>query len=126
MLIVSIISLVAAWKIFTKAGKPGWAAIIPLYNIYVMLQIIKKPGWWILLFLIPYVNIVMAVLLAIGLAKAFGKSVVFGIVFLMIIPVGQFIIAFGDSKYVYGASTPAEKKVEPAATTPSATPEVKA
>src|ERR1700748_439146 len=52
-LIISVIMIIAHWKIFEKAGKPGWAAIIPIYNIIVLLEIIGKPVWWIIMFLIP-------------------------------------------------------------------------
>src|SRR5215470_14508882 len=66
------------WKVFQKAGKPGWAAIIPIYNIIILLQIAGKPLWWIVLYFIPFVNIVAVVLVSIELAKRFGKGVAFG------------------------------------------------
>ena len=59
-LAVMIFMIVVMWKIFTKAGKPGWAAIVPIYNIIIMLEIAGKPLWWIILFFIPFVNIVIA------------------------------------------------------------------
>lgn len=48
--------IIAMWRIFTKAGQPGWAAIIPFYNIYVLMKVVGRPGWWLILFLIPLVN----------------------------------------------------------------------
>src|SRR5262249_49767145 len=69
----------AMWRVFQKAGKPGWAAIIPIYNIIVLLEITGKPLWWIVLFFIPIVNLVAAVLVSLTLAKRFGKGVGFGI-----------------------------------------------
>ena len=124
LLVISIVSLVAAWRIFTKAGQPGWAAIIPFYNLYILLKIIQKPVWWIILFLIPYVNIVMAFLMGVGLAKAFGKSAVFGIFLIAIIPIGPFIIAFDNSKYLYGkgASVPQKPAEETPPTPPTPAP----
>jgi hypothetical protein len=60
-LIIWLISVIGMWKIYEKAGKPGWAAIVPIYNIIVLLEIIGKPVWWLLLFLVPCVNIIFAV-----------------------------------------------------------------
>lgn len=98
-LAVVILVIAALWKVFTKAGKPGWAAIIPIYNFIVMLQIAGKPVWWILLFLIPVVNLVVLILMYVGLARNFGKGVGFalGLIFLGIIFLP--ILAWGDAKY---------------------------
>ncbi len=93
-----IISAIAAmWKVFVKAGQPGWAAIVPLYNIYVMTQIAGRPAWWIVLFFIPVVSIVAAIILYVDIAKAFGKGVGFAIG--MIFLVGWYILGFGDATY---------------------------
>ena len=62
-LAVIVLLVAAAWKVFTKAGKPGWAALIPIYNIVVMLQMTGRPVWWILLLLVPLVNLVVAFLI---------------------------------------------------------------
>src|SRR4051794_4395636 len=77
--LVFIISIVALWKLFTKAGKPGWAAIVPIYNLIVLLEIAGKPAWWIILMLIPLVNFIIAIILFIALAESFGKGAGFGI-----------------------------------------------
>ena len=69
-----IFGIVTMWKIFSKAGKPGWASLIPIYNLFVMLDIAGKPAWWFLLFLIPFVNIVAAILVIASLACNFGKG----------------------------------------------------
>ena len=75
-----IIAVIAGiWQVFVKAGKPGWACLIPIYNIIVMLEIAQKPVWWIVLLLIPLVNIVIAVMINIAIAEKFGKGVGFGI-----------------------------------------------
>ncbi len=62
------------WKIFTKAGKPGWASLVPIYNIVVLLEITGKPIWWILLFLIPGVNLIMQIIVINELSQRFGKG----------------------------------------------------
>ena len=92
--------IVAEWKIYTKAGQPGWAVLIPIYNFYVLLKIVGKPGWWLLLMLIPLVNIVIAIYVIHLLSKSFGHGVGFtlGLLFLSIIFYP--ILGFGDSKYV--------------------------
>lgn len=97
--VVTIIVLVSSWVIFTKAGRPGWAAIVPIYNVWVLLEIVKKPWWWILLLLIPIVNIVVAVLITHELSMRFGKGGWFTVGLLLLPFVFYPILAFGDSKY---------------------------
>ena len=72
------------WKVFTKSGEPGWASIIPIYNIIVMLKIAGKPGWWVLLFLVPVVNLVIGIIAMAAVAARFGKGAGFvvGLIFL--------------------------------------------
>jgi hypothetical protein len=102
VLYVALIALmiVSMWKIFTKAGKPGWACIIPIYNIIVLLEIVGKPWWWLLLMLLPFVNIVLAIWMLNLLSKSFGHGVGFtlGLLFLgfIFIPV----LGLGESKYI--------------------------
>lgn len=79
IIIFGVIPLIGLWKIFEKAGKPGWAAIVPIYNIIVMLEIVNKPLWWIVLFIIPCANIIVSVIVAIELAKKFGQGAGFAI-----------------------------------------------
>ncbi|MFQ5540432.1 MAG: DUF5684 domain-containing protein [Candidatus Binatia bacterium] len=99
-LVIIVLVIAAVWKVFVKADQPGWAAIIPLYNIYIILKIAGRPGWWLLLFLIPLVNIIIIFIVYIDLAKSFGKSAGFGIglVFLGIIFFP--ILGFGDAEYI--------------------------
>ena len=91
--------VISFWKIFEKAGKPGWAAIIPIYNLVVWCEIIKKPGWWALLMMIPYVGIIWHVWATNLLVKKFGKDEGFtvGCVFLPF--VFYPILAFGDARF---------------------------
>ena len=87
------------WMTFVKAGKPGWACLIPIYNGIVLLEIAGKPIWWIFLYFIPFVNIVIAVLVSIDLAKKFGKEAGFA-VGLVLLPFIFFpILGFGDARY---------------------------
>ena len=99
-LAVGIFLLIADWKLYEKAGKPGWAVLIPIYNVIVLLQIVNRPIWWIVLYLIPIVNIVVAIILIFDLAKAYNQSVGFGfgLLFLPIIFIP--ILGFGSAEYV--------------------------
>lgn len=101
-LAVIVLILASMWKLFEKANKPGWAAIVPIYNIIVLLEIVKKPVWWIVLFLIPIVNFVIAIIIYIELAKAFGKSAGYGIGLLLLGFIFLPMLAFSDAEYQYG------------------------
>lgn len=100
-----IFMIATGWKIFEKAGKPGWAVLVPIYNIVVFLEIVKKPIWWIILFLIPIVNFVIMIMLYIELAKVFGKDTGFAVGLILLGFIFMPILAFGDAKYI-GAETP--------------------
>ncbi|TAN38934.1 MAG: signal peptidase I [Verrucomicrobia bacterium] len=96
-LIVLIIA--AMWRIFTKAGQPGWAALIPIYNVYVMLQVAGKPGWWLILFFIPIVNLVIAIITVAALGAKFGKGVGF-VIGLILLPIVFYpMLGFGRAQY---------------------------
>jgi hypothetical protein len=100
MLVFWLAAIVALWKVFVKAGQPGWAAIVPFYNVYVLLKVAGRPGWWLLLFLIPVVNWVISIVVSIDVAKAFGKDVVFGVIGLWLFSfIGYLMLGFGDATY---------------------------
>jgi hypothetical protein len=105
VLVILVIYIAALWKMFTKAGQPGWAAIIPIYNTYIIQKIVGRPGWWVLLYFIPIAQIVIWVINSIDLAKSYGKDSTFGIVLnflvpiLIGIPVGFLILGFGKAEY---------------------------
>ena len=99
-LIVIVISIVAMWKIFTKAGKPGWAAIVPFYNLYTLFEIAWGKGILFLLTLIPVVNFIVLIIVYIKLAKAFGKGTGFGLGLVFLSLIFQLILAFGPAQYI--------------------------
>ncbi len=104
-LVFVILVIASLWIVFKKAGKPGWAAIIPIYNLIVMLEIAHKPTWWVFGIFIPFVNIITSILVTYEFAKAFGKDVGFTIG-LMVLPFIFYpILAFGKSTYVYSESS---------------------
>lgn len=96
-----VLSIIATWKMFEKADEPGWKSIIPLYNSYTLCRIAGRNGWWFLGLAVPFANIVILLIIAIDLAKHFGKSTVFGVVALWLFSlIGYFILGFGDAKYL--------------------------
>ena len=95
----TVVVVAAMWKVFTKAGKPGWAAIIPIYNVVIILQIAGKPLWWLILMLIPLVNIIVFIIVSIALAQNFGKGAGFGVGLALLGFIFYPILGFGDARY---------------------------
>lgn len=107
VLAMMVVAIIGIWKVFVKAGQPGWAVLIPIYNAYILLKIAGKPGWWLLLFLIPMVNMVIGILVAIDVAKAFGQSPVFGVVLLFLLAgIGYLVLGFGNYRYTRPLAAP--------------------
>jgi hypothetical protein len=99
-ILIAIFMIAALWKVFTKAGRPGWAAIIPIYNAYVQIKIVGRPGWWLILLFIPLANIVVSLVLAFDLAKSFGKGGAFGFFGLWLFGIiGYPMLGFGSATY---------------------------
>ena len=118
-LVVLLILIIGTWRLFTKAGKPGWAAIVPFYNAYTLLKIAGRPGWWLVLLLIPVVNLVIGFIVAIDLARAFGRGTLFGIFGLFLFsPVGYAILGFGNARYLGPGGGPAEPAEDASDTEP--------
>lgn len=102
IILFSVFMIVCQWIIYQKAGKPGWAAIIPIYSTLVLLEIIRKPWWWLLLMFIPVVNIVFAIWAINLLAKSFGKNEGFTIGLILLPIIFYPILAFDNSaQYIY-------------------------
>ena len=98
-LLVMGVIFAGLWKIFTKAGKPGWAAIIPIYNYIVLMEIIGKPLWWVIMLLLPCVNFVFGILVYIELAKCFGKDTLYGVFLFLLSPIMIPVLGFSDAQY---------------------------
>ncbi|HMN42571.1 MAG TPA: DUF5684 domain-containing protein [Phycisphaerales bacterium] len=94
-----VVVIAGLWKTFTKAGQPGWAAIIPFYNMYIMCKIVGRPGWWVLLMLVPIVSLIVAIIVMLDLAKSFGKSTGFAVGLILLGFVFIPILGFGSSQY---------------------------
>ena len=94
-----VLTMVAQWKIFTKAGKEGWKALIPIYNTYTLLQILNMEPLLCLLTLIPVSNFMLGIVMDVKLAKSFGKGTGFAIGLILLTPIFEMILGFGDAKY---------------------------
>ena len=95
-----VVLVIGCWKMFEKAGHPGWAILIPIYNAYILLKVAGRPGWWLLLYLIPFVNLVIAIIVAIDVAKGFGQGAAFGFFLNFLLGgIGYVILGFGNYRY---------------------------
>lgn len=113
-LAVIVFVIASMWKVFTKAGQPGWACLIPIYNLIVLLQIVGRPVWWFILLCIPLVNLVFLILLYIDLAKSFGQGTGFAIGLLLLTPIFMAILGFGSARYLGPAAAPRTMAPHPA------------
>jgi len=98
-LAIVVLMVVSMWKIYTKAGMEGWECIIPIYSTYILTKIVNKPGYWTILMLIPYVNIVFSIWTANRLSKSFGKSEGFTIGLIFLPFIFYPILGLGDAEY---------------------------
>lgn len=105
-IVIYLIVAIANWRVFTKAGKAGWAAFIPIYNIVVLLDIIGKPVWWIFLYLVPIVNVVFIIWTLNLLGRSFGRGEGFTIGLLMLPFIFFPILGFSRSQYLGQAGKP--------------------
>jgi len=99
LIIVWVVMILALWRIFDKAGEPGWAAIIPIYNVYVLLKIIGRPWWWLILMLIPVINTITWLVIMYDLAKTFGRGLLFALGLIFFPWIWYMILGFGSSEY---------------------------
>jgi hypothetical protein len=100
MVAIALAPLIAHWKLYSKAGKPGWAAIVPVYNKIVHVEITGRPIWWVLMLFIPVVNIVFAFMMHLDMAKAFGKDVGWGLGLIFLPWLFYPMLGFGSATYV--------------------------
>lgn len=98
-LAIFVLIIAGFWKVFEKAGHPGWAAIVPIYNMYILTQIAGRPWWWLLLMFIPFVSIIILAIVSIDVAKAFGKGTGFGVGLWLLSPIFYPILGFGSAQY---------------------------
>jgi len=94
-----VTAIAGMWKTFTKAGQPGWGVLIPIFNAYLLTQIARKPGWWVLLLFIPFVNLVVTAIVSVGVAENFGKSTGFGLGLFFLPLIFYPVLGFGEAAY---------------------------
>ena len=97
---VIVLIIAGMWKMFVKAGEPGWAAIIPIYNSIILLKICNKPIWWFILLLIPCVGIIFSIIILVELAKSFGKTPVYAVGMILLPFVFIPMLGFGKAQYI--------------------------
>jgi len=100
ILIIAVITVIGKWKVYEKAGKPGWAALIPVYTWIVMLEIVGKPIWWIFLFFIPCVNIIFMIWTVNLLSKSYGQTEGFTVGLILLAFIFYPILGFGNYQYL--------------------------
>jgi hypothetical protein len=111
-MVIMLVSYIPLMFVFKKAGQAWWKAIVPIYNIYVLLKLVQRPGWWLLLFFVPFVNFVILIVVMNDLSKAFGHGVGFTLGLIFFSFIFMLILAFDSSKYVYAKGVTAEVKPE--------------
>ena len=94
-----IIGCIPLALVFKKANHPAWAAFVPIYNIYVLLTVVGRPGWWLILFFIPIVNIIIALIVALGISENFGHGAGYGILLWLFAPIMLLVLGFGTDQY---------------------------
>ena len=114
ILAVAAFVIAAWWKVFSKAGQPGWAAIVPIYNFVILLKIVGRPLWWVILMFVPLANIVISIIVHLELAKSFGKGTGFGIGLILLGVIFFPILGFGDARYVGPVNGPPNAPPVPA------------
>ena len=87
------------WKVFSKAGQPGWAIFVPIYNFVCLARIAGRPGWWAALCCIPYLGLIPMAIMTWGVAKNFGKGSGFAVGLVLAGPIFYPILGFGSAQY---------------------------
>ena len=99
VLAICVVSIAGVWMTMQKAGQPGWASLVPIYNMVVLLRIATKPWWWLFLCIIPLVNLVIVFMVGFAVARNFGKGVGFGLGLVFLGPIFYCILGFGDARW---------------------------
>ena len=107
---ILVLMVAAMWRIFSKAGEPGWKAIVPIYGAVVLQRIVGRPGWWVLLMLVPFVNVLISLVECFDLARVFGKGAGYGLGLIFLSPIFLMVLAFGPATY-QGPNRPATASI---------------
>jgi Family of unknown function (DUF5684) len=99
LLAILVAEVAGIWKVFQKAGLPGWGVLIPFYNAYLLLKVAGRPGWWLILFFIPLVNVIIWIVVSLDIAKNFGKGILFGLGLCFLGFIFYPVLGFSDDRY---------------------------
>ncbi len=101
IIIIGLYALFVAglWQVFTKAGEEGWKAIIPIWNTLIILKIVGREWWWIILMVIPIVGLIVWIIVALDLAKSFGRGTGFAIGLILLPYIWVIVLGFGSDTY---------------------------
>jgi len=99
-IVLYVIGALAFYGIFKKANKTPWAAFVPFYNFYILLEVVGRPGWWLILYFIPFVNLVVFIIVMIDLAKSFGKGGGYAVGLIFLFWIFAMILGFGSAQYM--------------------------
>lgn len=99
MMVVLVICIVGMWKLFEKAGKPGWACLIPFYREWLLMEILGFPGYYFLIMFVPFVGFLFALYCMYKLPLVFGKDMIWGIAAIFLAPLVMLALGFGDAQY---------------------------
>lgn len=98
-IIWTVLVIIGGWKMLVKADKPGWGIIIPFYNTYLLCKVAGRPGWWLILFFIPIVNIIIWLIVALNISENFGHGAGYGILLWLFAPIMFLVLGFGSDEY---------------------------
>jgi hypothetical protein len=98
-LAIAVLIIAGYWKVFDKAGLPGWGALIPIYNLVLWMRVAGRPGWWVLLLLVPFVNFIIAVVVSYDVALKFGKGIGYALGLLFLPMIFYPVLGFGPAQY---------------------------
>jgi len=115
---IFVLLVIPYWVIFTKAGQDGWKCLIPIYNYYILLKIVGRPGWWLLWFFVPIANVIVLIIVINDLSTSFGHGVGFTLGLLFLSLIFYYILAFGSSTYRGPAATMGTAMAPPPAPPP--------
>ena len=105
ILAICLLTVIGGWRWFSKAGQPGWGLLVPFYNMFLMCKIAGRPGWWVILLLIPVVNFIIAIILCIDIAKNFGKGALYGLGIAFLPFPFWCMLGFGRAQYGGGSGS---------------------
>lgn len=102
-----VLEVIGLWGVFAKAGRPGWWALVPIFDLFVLLRVVGRPWWLAVLFFVPFVDLVVAIVVYYALAKSFGKGVAYTVGLLVLGFVFVPVLGFGSAEYLGPGGAPA-------------------